>query len=461
MKDYYALLQIKPDASPEQIDVAYRRLMQRYHPNARTTPHALDRLRDLNQAWRVLSDPVQRAAYDHARANGTLYEPPAAPPAPRPLPQSAQADFGARRASGGGTCLVALGVGVVLLFALGILIWGVNQQIDFGPIIQDWQREVDAILPILPNPESSVALDDATPTPDPRCRDGCMTPPPGCVVKGDVEPDGRQFFYLPNDEGYAEVRVDAARGDRWFCALNDAQSAGWTRKAPTPTPTLPPPPEALTTAVSRRAFIVCGQDALLHQGPGDEYPLLQPAQNGSRLTVTGINGDWSVITAPSGTAYVRTALLCTPTPGPPRPTSPPTNATNPAAAALTQTPAGSTANSAFVYPSPQLVSPTHGSKYWCNRDLELQWTFGGSLAPDEFFLVESKPHEREQWVALADWTKDTRVTLHPVKGEGACDAIWWANTGVYEWRVSVVRGSKETPTFLSPFSDVFTVNYSR
>lgn len=455
MKDYYSLLRIKPDASPAHVDAAYRRLMQRYHPNARATPQSLDRLRDLNQAWRVLSDPVQRAAYDAARANGSKYEPPAAAPSPRAMPQSAQAEFGARRSTGG-TCLVAVGVALVLVFALGVLGWGLNQQIDFGELFKSWQREAGEVLPIIPHPDDSVALDAPTPTPDPRCRDGCMTPPPGCVVKGDVEPGGAQFFYLPNDEGYATVRVDAARGDRWFCALNDAQSAGWIRKAPTATPTLPPPPEALTTGVARRAYVVCAENASLRQGPTDEYALVQAPALGTRLTVTGVVGDWSVVNLADGAAYIRTAVLCAPTPS----ARAQTVATS-AGSAVAATPLAASQLAAFAYAAPQLVSPTHGSKYWCNRDLILTWSQSAPLGPNDYFLVESKAHERERWTALADWTKDTSVTLHPNRGGGSCDAFWWGNTGVFQWRVSVVSGSKEKPTYLSPFSEPFTINYSQ
>src|SRR4030095_5636618 len=145
LKDYYALLGVSPDAPPEQIDAAYRRAMQRHHPNARATPQALDRLRDLNEAWRVLSDAGQRAEYDNARATGGMYYPPAPPPTLRAVPQSMGLEFGARRRSGG-TCFVALGVMLVLVFALGILAWGLNEQYDLFAILEDWQAQIGAVL---------------------------------------------------------------------------------------------------------------------------------------------------------------------------------------------------------------------------------------------------------------------------------------------------------------------------
>lgn len=437
----------------------YRRLMQKHHPNARSTPQALERLRELNEAWRVLSDPAQRAAYDAARGDGEGYQPPTPPPTPRALPTSAQSDFGARRSTGG-TCLVAAGVALALVFALGILGWGVSQQLNLAGIAADWQQQVAAALPALPTAAPAVALSESTPTPDPRCRDGCVTPPAGCVVKGDVQPDGSRFFYLPNDEGYGDVVVDLGTGDRWFCALNDAQSAGWTRRAPTATPTVPPPPEAMNTVVARRAFLVCGDNVAVRQGPGDDLAVIQTVANGARLTVVAVNGAWSVVSVPNGTGYVRTEQLCIPTRAAAKPTQVPVSSSAASPETPTVTPAAIGANNNYKYPPPQLVSPSNGSSYSCNRPLILEWT-ASILAPGEFFLVESKPPEREQWAALADWTTATTVTLNPARGGGGCDALWWANTGVYEWRVSIVSGSKTIPTYLAPFSEPRVINYAR
>ena len=127
MKDYYTLLGVKPNASTAQIDAAYRRLMQKYHPNARSSPQTLDRMRDLNLAWRVLSDPAQRAAYDRARAQGLEFQPQPVSVNARPLTQPTVAEFGAPR-SRAGSCLVRTAVALVLLFALGVLFWGLNQK---------------------------------------------------------------------------------------------------------------------------------------------------------------------------------------------------------------------------------------------------------------------------------------------------------------------------------------------
>lgn len=418
-------------------------------------------MRDLNEAWRVLSDSAQRAAYDRALREGTTYQPPAPPPTLRAVPQANLADFGARRATGG-TCLVTLMVALVLIFALSVLGWGLDTHLNFGAIINRAAGEVNALLPIRAPESTKVAQEQPTPTPDPRCRDGCETPPPGCVVKGDIESNGSRFFYLPNDEGYAGVRVNTETGDRWFCALNDAQAAGWTRKAPTATPTIALPPEAFTTAVARRSFVVCAENVALHQGPGDDFPVAQNAANGAPLVISGVNGEWSVVNHENSTLYVRTNLLCAPTRA--AGLAPPTAAGAPVSATPAQPSTASTnaATGPFKYPAPQLLVPTFGEKYWCKRELILQWSLSAPpLAPEEYFLIESKLVEHSTWIALSDWTKETTIVLSPSRDRGECDAVWWGNTGVYEWRVSVVTGNKEMPTYLSPFSEPSRINYGK
>jgi curved DNA-binding protein CbpA len=65
--DYYETLQISPNAEPETVHRVFRLLAQRFHPdNTETGNEAHFRL--LNDAYRVLSDPEQRARYDVVHA---------------------------------------------------------------------------------------------------------------------------------------------------------------------------------------------------------------------------------------------------------------------------------------------------------------------------------------------------------------------------------------------------------
>lgn len=63
-KNYYKALQVDPEAEPEVIQSAYRRLAQLYHPDKNKSPEAAQRMRELNEAWEVLRDPAARRRYD-------------------------------------------------------------------------------------------------------------------------------------------------------------------------------------------------------------------------------------------------------------------------------------------------------------------------------------------------------------------------------------------------------------
>ena len=65
--DYYAILQVDPRAEPEVIQAAYRRLAAKYHPDVDPSPEATERMKLLNAAYGVLSDPVKRRQHDRWR----------------------------------------------------------------------------------------------------------------------------------------------------------------------------------------------------------------------------------------------------------------------------------------------------------------------------------------------------------------------------------------------------------
>lgn len=65
--DYYAILQVSPTAEKEVIGAAYRKLAQKYHPDTNKSPEAEEKMKRINAAYEVLSDPDKRAAYDATR----------------------------------------------------------------------------------------------------------------------------------------------------------------------------------------------------------------------------------------------------------------------------------------------------------------------------------------------------------------------------------------------------------
>ena len=67
--DYYRLLGIPPDADPQRIRSAYRSLAKRFHPDTNHGSEAAAELfRQVNNAYRILSDPARRARYDEELA---------------------------------------------------------------------------------------------------------------------------------------------------------------------------------------------------------------------------------------------------------------------------------------------------------------------------------------------------------------------------------------------------------
>jgi curved DNA-binding protein CbpA len=65
--DPYRILGVDAGASRQDIARAYRRAVQRVHPDAQPAdPQAMARFRELTDAYDLLTDPARRAAHDHA-----------------------------------------------------------------------------------------------------------------------------------------------------------------------------------------------------------------------------------------------------------------------------------------------------------------------------------------------------------------------------------------------------------
>ena len=66
--DYYQILGVDQKASAKQIKDAYRKLAFQYHPDRNDkNPAAAEKMKSVNEAYAVLSDPGKRGEYDRMR----------------------------------------------------------------------------------------------------------------------------------------------------------------------------------------------------------------------------------------------------------------------------------------------------------------------------------------------------------------------------------------------------------
>ena len=67
MKDYYGILEVNEKASQEIIEKAYKTLVKKYHPDLYSSVQKRDaekKLKDINEAYNILSDSFLRSQYD-------------------------------------------------------------------------------------------------------------------------------------------------------------------------------------------------------------------------------------------------------------------------------------------------------------------------------------------------------------------------------------------------------------
>ncbi len=72
-RDYYDVLGVARDATPEDFKKAFRKQALKFHPDRNKEADASDRFKEVNEAYQVLSDPQRKAQYDqfgHAGFNG-------------------------------------------------------------------------------------------------------------------------------------------------------------------------------------------------------------------------------------------------------------------------------------------------------------------------------------------------------------------------------------------------------
>src|SRR6058998_2465713 len=67
-KDYYQVLGVPKNASAADVKKAYRKLAQKFHPDANAgNKEAEERFKEISAAYDILGDPDKRKQYDQVR----------------------------------------------------------------------------------------------------------------------------------------------------------------------------------------------------------------------------------------------------------------------------------------------------------------------------------------------------------------------------------------------------------
>ena len=55
---------------------------------------------------------------------------------------------------------------------------------------------------------------------------GSVAPSPDCTIKGNVNSSGECIYHTPTSRWYAQIKMNIAKGTRWFCSTEEAEAAG-------------------------------------------------------------------------------------------------------------------------------------------------------------------------------------------------------------------------------------------
>jgi|GEM_PF-5845700 DnaJ-domain-containing protein 1 len=284
-RDYYAILQVSPDADPSVIEGAYVRLTHKYHPDLNTSPDAPAQMKAINEAYDVLSDPAKRAEYDRQRGGGSgAFN---ADLRWRTLIQilETEASHGCKDDTllGGidayaqkwarqfetDSVEIRTRAASVAAFLEGYAGMSADERArvlsqalaraknePIPPYRVSTAASHQTLAPSVASPRFAwrpkyllialvltglvvgggiVVLRNLQPTAilspgfaTDRCPQGCITPPPGCQIKGNINPEtNEKIYHLPGDEFYDSTAIIPATGERWFCLEEEAVANGW------------------------------------------------------------------------------------------------------------------------------------------------------------------------------------------------------------------------------------------
>jgi hypothetical protein len=165
---FYALLQVSPTASPQQLRQSFRRLSKCYHPDTTTLPgaEAAQAFQRLRQAYAVLGDPQARRLYDERLRLQPWAAGPATTTANGSSSPPARGPASIRRSLSGGEwfALLLLAIALVLSLVLGLgVAWARGAELMRWP---SWWTDLHPAALTPPGSEPTPGA-DSTPGPAP------------------------------------------------------------------------------------------------------------------------------------------------------------------------------------------------------------------------------------------------------------------------------------------------------
>ncbi len=181
-QDYYELLGVDRNASYKEIKSAFRKQMAAYRPGPDNPPEVVEKIREFNRAYQILTNPTQRAAYESTR---------------RDLAEKKKSP-GRKGGRGYGLYYVNVVLSIIVVFFL-----------VFSPNIARAQDQSSQVPYAIPDDWMIALLWMRDNTPDP------MGDPNAYYIDYDAIPAGQSFVYPENaygvmtwwDYGYWITRV--------------------------------------------------------------------------------------------------------------------------------------------------------------------------------------------------------------------------------------------------------------